>query len=139
MILLFYLASFGDEELAKRASIETYKKYKKQIKKNPHLSKKETLSYLIQITNKIWKKDKSKINENFFLNFKFWKFNIKKEIWKNFYKEASESEFLTLIWSKILNVPEQQIAKGLNLTEGTIRYRIGKSLKILGQFNQNLG
>lgn len=52
--------------------------------------------------------------------------------WREFQKHATAEELVTLIWSHILGYPEQDIAEGLALPEGTIRYRLGLALRKLG-------
>lgn len=56
--------------------------------------------------------------------------------WKEFQKNATEDELLILIWSKILGFNDDEIAQGLGITEGTVRYRMARSLRKLGAMNQ---
>ncbi len=53
-------------------------------------------------------------------------------IWKQFRKEAESDEFLAVIWSKILGVSDADMAKGLAITLGTVRHRVGRGLRHLG-------
>ena len=52
--------------------------------------------------------------------------------WRDFKKQSTDEEFLTVLWSTVLKVPEEKIARGLNISVGTVRYRLGKGLKKLG-------
>ena len=58
--------------------------------------------------------------------------NIDLSAWKDFQKNAPEEEFIALVWSKIVQVPDVEISTALGITEGTIRYRVGRALKKLG-------
>lgn len=53
--------------------------------------------------------------------------------WKEFQKTAPEDELIAMIWSRILKIPDRDIALALDLPEGTIRYRVGKALKRIGK------
>lgn len=58
--------------------------------------------------------------------------------WKQFQKEADGDELLAVIWSRVLNIPDQDIAAGIGVSVGTVRHRVGRGLRLLGTF-QNLG
>jgi hypothetical protein len=57
---------------------------------------------------------------------------VNKAVWIKFYREASSDEITTLIFAKILNYPETQIAEALVVSIGTVRFRIGKAVRQLG-------
>ncbi|KHD88480.1 MAG: hypothetical protein OM95_08170 [Bdellovibrio sp. ArHS] len=59
--------------------------------------------------------------------------------WREFQKSASEDELLTVIWSKILKIEDDDISEGLGITQGTIRYRLGRALRKLGSMTQAVG
>lgn len=59
--------------------------------------------------------------------------------WREFQKSASEDELLTVIWSKILKIEDDDISEGLGITQGTIRYRLGRALRKLGSMTQGMG
>jgi DNA-directed RNA polymerase specialized sigma24 family protein len=54
--------------------------------------------------------------------------------WKEFQKKAPEEELLALVWSKALNFTDEEISQGLGLTEGTLRFRVGRALRKMGTF-----
>lgn len=56
--------------------------------------------------------------------------------WREFQKNAAEDELLTVIWSKILNIDDKDVSEGLGITTGTVRYRLGRSLRKLGNMTQ---
>lgn len=53
-------------------------------------------------------------------------------IWSKFHRDASDAEVIALIMSKFLGLDVPAIAKGLSVSQGTVRYRIGKAIKHLG-------
>jgi hypothetical protein len=56
--------------------------------------------------------------------------------WKEFQKRAPEPELIAVACVHVLGFSEATLARCLNLTDGTIRYRIGKGLALLGQLNR---
>ena len=52
--------------------------------------------------------------------------------WFDFLKEAESETVTPIIFSQILKVNDDDIAKGLNISVGTLRYRLGKALTKLG-------
>lgn len=53
-------------------------------------------------------------------------------VWQEFKKAAEIDEYLAVIWSKILNLDDSIIAKGLGVSVGTLRHRVGRGLRVLG-------
>lgn len=56
--------------------------------------------------------------------------------WREFQKNSAQDELLTVIWSKVLKISDQDISEGLGITQGTIRYRLGRALRKLGTVTQ---
>jgi hypothetical protein len=56
--------------------------------------------------------------------------------WFEYRKIADPEEFATLIWIKLLGLSIEAVAKGLNVTSGTVRYRLSNGLKALGAYVQ---
>jgi DNA-binding CsgD family transcriptional regulator len=52
--------------------------------------------------------------------------------WMEFQKTAQEEELLAIIWFQILKISEIDIAEGLKISQGTLRYRVGRGLRKLG-------
>lgn len=52
--------------------------------------------------------------------------------WRKFQKDAGETETVAVILSRILKFDDEAIAKGLNVSLGTARYRVGKGVRGLG-------
>lgn len=52
--------------------------------------------------------------------------------WSKFHRDSSDAEVVALVLSKFLGLNERAIAKGLSVSQGTVRYRVGKAIKHLG-------
>lgn len=127
LISLFFLYTFLDEKLAMRAA-------RKAVRL---LRDKEMKTDLVEATWSVWKSHRHffvkemgfhqidrellKIDESF----------LKK--WSFFRQRAVEDEFLAVIWNQLLKISEEDISKGLEVSERTIRYRIGRGLFLLGE------
>lgn len=131
LFYLFYLTSLGDEKLAQQLSFKSFKKFRKKAKKgNEDLSQK-AFFLIIQITKKFWHQHKSKISGSFFSKIKNWTLKPHPKTWSYFRNRTTEEEFLALIWSKVLQVPESQMAKALSIPESRVYYRVGRALRLL--------
>jgi len=53
--------------------------------------------------------------------------------WRSFQKMATENESMAVALSKILGFADEAVAMGLNVSLGTVRYRIGKGIRTLGE------
>ncbi len=53
--------------------------------------------------------------------------------WRDFIRHAPEEEILSMIWVQILNLPIRAVARGLTLSEGTIRHRVSRAIRKLSQ------
>lgn len=53
--------------------------------------------------------------------------------WFEFQKIADEKDFVAVLYSKILTLPDEEIATGLGVSVGSIRYRVSNGLKNLGR------
>ncbi len=54
-------------------------------------------------------------------------------VWRRFHKLSPESETIAVVLSKILKYGDEAVAKGMNISLGTARYRIGKGIRTLGE------
>lgn len=56
--------------------------------------------------------------------------------WREFYLQAKPEELLSIIWSLILKIDENDIATALGIPAGTLRFRIAKGLRKLNEINR---
>lgn len=139
-ITLFFYFSLLDDKKAIEASSKALALCRVRKNKNPNLKNSVAI---VAATNSIWEKYKSKVSRG--------RPNTSVESgwlipegldlgpWREFQKTASEDELLMVIWSKILKIADDDISEGLGLTQGTIRYRLGRSLRKLGSMTQGVG
>lgn len=53
------------------------------------------------------------------------------DVWRDFIRTTPEDEYLALIWLHIIKLDIATVAIGLNISEGTLRYRVSRALKKL--------
>lgn len=141
-IALFFFYSLMDEELAVQASSKAIRYgYKKLKHLNTHNTESELeASALVHLTHKFWMKsrDKKMIRPSQKLLEAGWQLadGVELGLWRHFLRESEPEESLILIWSKILKFDDQDIAKGLGVTVGTVRHRSARGLKKLGSMTQ---
>jgi DNA-directed RNA polymerase specialized sigma24 family protein len=54
--------------------------------------------------------------------------------WNHFLNSGEATEVEAVLFSRILNFTEDEIADGLGVTAGTVRYRVGRGLRHLGGY-----
>ncbi len=54
--------------------------------------------------------------------------------WMTFLSSSDPREVEAVLLSRILSFTDEEIAKGLNVSVGTVRYRVGRGLRHLGGF-----
>ena len=137
-VVLFFLFTFSDEDLAIKAATQTLKQCDKKIKtkiEDEFIDHDELISSIVFYSYKYWKKyslKRTKVSLNLTHN-KTWVLpeGLSLDLWKQFLKEADSEEYLSILWVKILNFSEDQIARGLGLTVGTVRHRVNRGLRVL--------
>jgi hypothetical protein len=130
---LFFFYAFLDEQKAIEAASQAVQVHKNKIYKNPET---KPAIALVAATYEVWMK-----NSSFFVRGKHnyspetgWQLphGLDMGPWREFQKSAPEDEFLSLIWSQVLNISDEDIALGLGISVGTLRYRTGRALRRLG-------
>lgn len=138
-VALFYFFSVLDDRLARQATVATARKIQQRtLKYNLNTSKIRV--NIVSYTNQYWEKLKrQKKQGHSSISYEAgWLLSesIDIGIWKQFAKESEEDEFLAVIWSQILKFSDGEISEGLGVTEGTVRHRVGRGLKLLGSFSK---
>lgn len=132
-IAVFFYFSLLNEKLAIEASRKVVIKFNNLLKRNPDLRRTATI---IHITNQVWSQFHKKNSEQgvVALNKSRWILpeNVDLGPWRQFRKESETNELLITIWSQILGYSHRDIANGLNVSEGTVNHRVGRSLRHLG-------
>lgn len=55
------------------------------------------------------------------------------EAWKELKKRVDWAEYDAILWSQVLGFSDEEIADGFGVSPGTIRHRVGRALRELGQ------
>ncbi len=139
-IALFFFFAFLDDQKAVEAATQALALGRARKQKSPQL---KSSVAIVSATKMTWDKYKTRVSRG--------RPNTSVESgwlipegfdlgpWRDFQKSASEDELLTVIWSKILKMEDDDISEGLGITQGTIRYRLGRALRKLGSMTQNVG
>lgn len=129
--LFFYLILLDAEESLALASAVV-----KKINKESQNSNQLDPSYLIFLMqDQISKVSKrSRKSQNLAVNQGSWVLPVDCDfgIWQAFVRKSDAEELQCLIWSQVLGFSDHDIAKGLGVSEGTVRYRGGRALLKLG-------
>lgn len=139
-IALFFYFAFLDDQKAIEAATRALVFCRDRKSKNPEL---KSSVALVVSTKTIWNRYKARIargRPNTSIE-SGWLLPEGVDLgpWREFQKTASEDELLTVIWSKILKISDNDISEGLGITSGTIRYRLGRALRKLGSMAQGVG
>ena len=136
-IALFFYFAFLDDRRAIEASAQALTICNEKRKRNPEL---KSSVAVVAATQTIWNKYKMRVvrgRPNTSVE-SGWLIPNGVDLgpWREFQKNATQDELLTVIWSKILNMSDEDISEGLGITQGTIRYRLGRALRKLGSMTQ---
>jgi hypothetical protein len=139
--LFFFLLTFNDR-IATDATVKIIEVIKNRSSRRTGASSVEdtNLECMIECCMEHWQtlhtrfsKEKVQIVSSKLLQ---WPEHIDLNPWKEFQKRAPENELIAVTWVHVLGIPEQILARALKVSEGTIRYRVGKGLSLLGQLNR---
>jgi len=138
-IALFFYFALLDDKKAIEASTQALDICRGRLKRNPELKKSVII---VAATKTVWNRFKTRVargRPNTSVE-SGWLIPEGVDLgpWREFQKTASEDELLTVIWSKILKMADQDISEGLGITPGTIRYRLGRALRKLGTMTQGM-
>jgi hypothetical protein len=132
-LALYFYFSFLDELKAQAYTLKALKNFRKEsIAKK---KKEWSAADLVRVTYQQTKKSKKHLRPTSLI-FSTGHIVLPEKSnwgpWFEFRKTANEKDFGAVLYYKVLKIPEEEIAAGLDLPIGTVRYRVGKGLKILG-------
>lgn len=140
-VALFFFLGLMDEKLAFQATLKTIRKCRKRMQKG-RLQETEVPSVVVYLTNDVWDRMQRRLEKGHsMVTYEAgWLVPDHVELgpWREFKKESDPDEFLAVLWSCILKYSDDQISKGLGVTSGTVRHRVGRGLRVLGAM-KNLG
>ena len=135
----FFFLTTQNSDKTHDAIYRTIMRLNKIYKNDP--AKEEDASLLVYWTYHYWKLLKKKKALLSFLKKKKAENNVRFVIpqnldmilWQQYLSEAKDEEALFLVWSCVLNISDFHIAKGMALSDGTVRFRLGNALKKMGR------
>ena len=131
---LFFFCAVPDEKIAIQLAKKSWKKY---LGIGPSIQGGKIDEYkIVQVTEKVyfqWLRSRRFYESPAQLTPKFWTPFVDLELWREFLKKANAREALVIIWAMVLKIDHSSIAAALDVTEGTVRFRISKGLKLMSE------
>jgi hypothetical protein len=135
-IALFFYFALLDERRAVELAMSSLNLCNEKKKRYPEL---KNSIIIVMATSKIWENNRHKIPRGLPNTSaqSAWKLPANTDLgpWREFQKNAEDDELVSVIWSRILKYSDEDIAQGLELTQGTVRYRLAKAIRLLGGMN----
>lgn len=135
-VALFFSLALLDDQLAGQATVATLYRLKKKLEKEKSLAGLQTQAHMVALMNKFWlryckylPKDEISNEEFSLLRNDF----VDVGPWREFRRLADENEFLAVLWTQVLGFDDAIVAQGLNTTSGTVRHRVSRGLRYLGE------
>lgn len=127
-VLFFYL-SLLDEASAKAASSEVAIQLKRK-----ELSSAEFLSLIYRTHQKFFKNSKA-IGAIFTSGTLVLPKNFDWSKWLAVHKKSDREDILALLFNRILNFSEAEVSAALKISEGAVRFRVARALRLVGEIN----
>lgn len=132
----FFFFAFLDEALAGSYSYRVTAKLKTRLRKDARMTPSDQQALIVHLTNEAYAAHRKNLVKGHSLISGEGGWVVADGLdlapWKQFHKEASDHEMLSVLWSQILGFNDQSIAEGVGVTVGTVRYRVGHGLQKLG-------
>ena len=129
IIALFFYFACMDEKLIRSFTKKTLALLKKEKVREAQVSRIVFYCHKI-LSKKKWDKKYVLMSNNSYVRGDK---SVQLTCWFDFLKESDPDIVTAIIFKKILNVSNIDIMKGLNISEGTLRYRLGKGLEKLSE------
>ena len=133
---LFFFYAISNEVSARSATIKSMHLVSK-LGKRKNTKSRPFAAQIVEATNRVWEKhhtsQRSKTADRIESGSWVMPQNLDMGAWKQFSKQAEPDEMLAVVWSKILKFSDEDIAEGLGVTVGSIRHRVGRGLRLLGE------
>jgi hypothetical protein len=138
-VALFFFFACMDERTAFESTTRTIEKCQKRIQRGL-MPADDVTAVIVNYTFQFWQKwEHSPSRAQAAVSHEAgWILPEKSDFgaWQEFKRSADPDEFLAVVWSKLLKFSDQQIAQGLGVTVGTVRHRVGRGLRHLGQVRE---
>jgi hypothetical protein len=135
-IALFFLFTLQKDHHVLRASVKTMARCRQKLKKGKKTGTEDPAAVIVFFTFQQWKKYRKlkTMSKPPLMLEAGWLFpeNLDMGPWREFQKTSDSDELLAVVWSQILGFTDEEISRGLGITVGTVRYRVGNGLRKLG-------
>lgn len=133
-ISLFFFLLTLDEVRAKVLSNQCWVKCCERKNKNPKMS---SDSILLLVLSQFWEKlkDQPRTGVSNFTHDAGWVLptDVKIEPWLIFHKTSTNEEMWTTLLCQVLRVSPSRVSESLGISQGTIRYRLARSVRRMGR------
>ena len=134
-VLLFFFLALLDEKAACDAAVITLQDLNSRLRK---VSQPESVVHSLSVQCQ-WRQWKALGNRrNFGQPLVFseteWLLPVGFDFgaWLEFRRQATDDEFLAVLWSQVIKFSDAEIAAGWGISEGAVRHRVGHGLRTLG-------
>lgn len=135
-ICRFFFLAYLDEQAALTASIKAMSDWRARTLKSTALSQEGPI-FLVQVLHEAWIKTKKipQTGQPVVFSEQEWMVPTDLDLgpWMEFRRVGQPDEFFALLLVKVLNLPTHVVAAGLQESTGTVRHRLGRALRQLGQ------
>lgn len=131
LVSVFFYLSLAQEELTVRATLKTLHALDSERSKKTWMAS-DINPLIVRMTNKVLNSLSAHIGQSPREASCVFPKDINLGTWRKFRKKAQRDEFMVVLWSKVLKLNDHDIATGLCLSEGTVRHRLGRGLRVLG-------
>ena len=139
-VALFFAFALPEERIAMQAAEKAVTEIKSEITKSNAKSDESKNVLIVRACRNSFQRSKKQIQRRN-PRFQFGKSvlfpdHTDPSPWIRFQAEAGDDELLAVILNKILKIPEVEIAQGLDISDGTVRYRVSRAVRRLGRLTQ---
>lgn len=136
-VALFYYFAFLDEKAALFATLKTWEKIKRTFQPSGDLVEGWN-QFLVSAThqgfNRYQKVNPSSVHvPEGMIPTPVIPNDVSIGAWKEFRKLTPSDEFLAVLWTQILKIPDSDITHALGISRGTLKYRVARGLRQLGE------
>ncbi len=136
---LFFLLGFMEERVALLAATRAIAQLKAEFSEISRKDREQSLvpvDALIRACHDAWKIHRKQIVRNQLNAPPETVWNIPSSIdlttWARYQRDAPDEDVMTLLFSLVLGISDDELSEGFQTSVGTIRYRLGKGVRQLG-------
>lgn len=141
---LFFLLGLKEERIALSAAgraIAQLKAEFSEISRKDREQQTVAASAIIRVCRQSWKVHRKQIPRNRIgaAPEEAWVVpdNVDLTVWMRYQKDAPDEDIMTVLFSLVLGISDDDLAEGFQTSVGTIRYRLGKGVRQLGLIARN--